>query len=69
MTTTSRITKRMIARSHEAQFIGADYQCAARAVLDGLPLGFEPTDEEIGELETSPDPGCDCGFCGKANFQ
>jgi hypothetical protein len=62
----SRITKPMIRRSHEAQFGGTDYQQAAVDVLQGLP--FEPTTEEFAELESSPDPGCECGFCQFAEW-
>lgn len=60
----SRITKRMIRRSHEAQFNGVDYQAIAFDIFQELP--FAPTDDELNELQSSPDPGCDCGFCAKA---
>lgn len=62
----SRITKRMIRASHEAQFNGVDYQKVAVEIAQGLP--FDPTDDELGELESSPDPACDCGFCHRANW-
>lgn len=63
----SRVTNAMVRRSHEAQFNGADYQQISWEILQELK--FEPTQDEMNELNSSPDPGCECGFCATADWQ
>lgn len=62
----NRITRSMIAESHERQFNGQDWQAVAVDIWQALENG---TEDEFNELATSPDPGCDCGFCETADWQ
>lgn len=57
---------RAIRRSHELQFGGMDYQAAMWEV--GQELEPPPTHDEIIEIESAPDPGCNCGFCATADW-
>lgn len=57
----------MIRRSHEAQFNGVDYQRIAWEIVQGLKS--TPNDYETAEIESGPDPDCDCGFCETADWQ
>ena len=59
--------KRLVRQSHERQFNGEDYQAAAWDLLQGLEP--PPTDDELAEVESSPDPGCECGFCSTAPWR
>lgn len=51
--------KRLLAESHRLQFNGADYQ----AVTNPMWQEWDMTEDQLAELETAPDPGCECGFC------
>lgn len=53
-----------LAESHRRQFGGADYQGVAIDLCEANGFTFES--EEHVKLESSPDPGCDCGFCETA---
>lgn len=73
MNLTDKQVKRCKAESHRQQFNGRDYQQAA---YDSLGLvgatvvgGPDVTEEQLAEIESSPDPGCDCGFCATAEWQ
>lgn len=70
---TAKELKSAIRSSHQKQFNGIDYQQAA---YDSLPARFllasspdRVTDEELREIESSPDPCCECGFCKTAEWQ
>lgn len=63
----SRITKAMLRRSHEAQFNGTDYQAIAWEIRQ--ELSFDPNDDETNELQSGPDPSCECGFCASAAWE
>ncbi len=58
-------TQRHLQESHERQFHGEDWQAVAQDICDGLP---EATEENFLFLSSSPDPGCDCGFCAAADW-
>jgi len=57
---------RAIARSHERQFNGEDWQAVSIDIATKLGIKFE--DDEYRQLNSSPDPGCDCGFCENAEW-
>lgn len=63
----SKLTKRMLAESHRRQFDGEDYQAVANGIAENSGIAFE--DEEYTQLQSSPDPDCDCGFCKTAPWQ
>jgi hypothetical protein len=60
----SRIDLKHISLSHRAQLDGVDYQKAAYDAASSLP--FEPTDDELQELESEPEPDCECPACRSA---
>jgi hypothetical protein len=62
----SRVTRAMLRLSHERQFNGEDYQAVAIDLLASIKDG---TEEELKELEASPEPECKCGFCAGAEWQ
>jgi hypothetical protein len=59
------LLKRLLKESHERQFNGEDYQ----KVTFDFYQEHDLTDDEMTALQTSPEPGCDCGFCAKAAWQ
>ena len=59
-------TKHHLAESHERQFKGEDYQVVAQDICDGIP---GVTEEDFVWLSTSPEPGCDCSFCKRAEWE
>jgi len=65
-----KVKKFHIAASHKRQFDGEDYQRVAVDIATDLDLN--PDDEQDFEeyrcLESSPDPGCECGFCATADW-
>ena len=56
----------LISESHRRQFDGEDYQAVAQDLCDRMA---NPTEEDYQALSTSPDPGCDCGFCATADWE
>lgn len=56
--------KRLVRESHERQFNGQDFQQAAWDVSYGFPV----TDDELKEIQSMPEPGCECGFCVTADW-
>jgi hypothetical protein len=54
----------LLAESHRRQFNGEDYQAVAIELAEANGIEFEQ--DEFTELESSPEPGCDCGFCATA---
>ncbi len=60
------LKKHHIRKSHERQFKGEDYQQVAHDIWSGIPGA---TEEDFHALCASPDPGCDCGFCAKAEWR
>ncbi len=56
--------RRALRRSHERQFNGEDYQMVANEIAE--ELGIEWEDDQYEELCSSPEPGCECGFCAHA---
>jgi hypothetical protein len=58
---------RALRRCHEEQFNGKDYQGVAIDAWN--ELGSPDGDEVFNFLSSSPDPGCDCGFCATAEWQ
>ncbi len=57
----------MLAESHRRQFAGEDWQAVSIEIAERAGIEFE--DEEYTELNSSPDPGCECGFCATAEWQ
>lgn len=55
----------VLAESHRRQFNGEDYQAVAQELCDRMK---NPRQEDYQELSSSPDPGCDCGFCVTADW-
>jgi hypothetical protein len=53
-----------LAKSHQMQLDGIDYQEASASAAEGSDLEFE--DDEFQELQSSPDPGCGCAACLRA---
>lgn len=62
---TEKIMRRLIADSHRQQFAGVDYQVATFDMWQEWAL----TDDQLNEVQSSPDPGCECGFCGSADWR
>ena len=54
-----------LAESHRRQFAGEDYQQVAQDLCDQME---NPTDGDNDTLSTSPDPACECGFCGTVKW-
>lgn len=67
MTTKSKLTRPMLRESHQRQFHGEDYQKVAIEIAESNGIAFE--DDEYVQLQSSPDPDCDCGFCKSAPWQ
>lgn len=63
-TTANTLKKHMLAESHRRQFAGEDYQYVAQCLCIEHKFDFES--DEYTQLQSAPDPGCDCGFCAKA---
>lgn len=62
-----QILKRLLRESHTRQFNGEDWQAvAADLTPDDIPEAER--DEVFDELSSSPDPGCECGFCATAEW-
>jgi hypothetical protein len=61
-----KATIRHMQESHRRQFDGDDWQAVAPDICDGIPGA---TEEDFLSLTSSPDPGCDCGFCVLAQWQ
>ena len=59
--------KRLIRLSHERQFKGDDYQGVAIDLC--TEAGIEYGTDEHKAIESSPEPGCDCGFCATAPWR
>lgn len=59
--------KRLIAESHKRQFRGEDYQGVAIDLCEDV--GIEWGSPEHQAVESSPEPGCDCGFCKTAEWR
>jgi hypothetical protein len=55
-----------IRESHERQFNGEDWQQVANDIWSGIP---NATEEDYHDLCAGPEPGCDCGFCAKADWR
>lgn len=63
----SKGTDAMLAESHRRQFHSEDYQLVAIEIAD--EHGIDYHSDDYTELMSSPDPGCDCGFCATAPWQ
>jgi hypothetical protein len=65
--THAQITRRLLKEAHQRQFNGGDWQVVA---VDLLPDDWPEAEREecFNTLATAPDPGCDCGFCKKAEW-
>lgn len=61
-----RAKPHMLKRSHERQFNGEDWQAVAVDLCHEI---LDATEEDFNYLSSSPDPGCDCGFCAKAPWK
>jgi hypothetical protein len=59
--------KKLLQESHRRQFAGEDYQYVAISIAENNRISFESNDYI--ELQSAPDPNCDCGFCATANWQ
>jgi hypothetical protein len=60
------LKKNHIRESHERQFNGEDWQQVAYDIWSGIP---DATEDDFNTLCESPAPGCDCGFCAKAEWR
>ncbi len=60
-------TQSLLRESHRRQFEGEDYQYVAISIAESNGIAFES--DEYTLLQSSPDPGCDCGFCATAGWQ
>lgn len=58
------LKKSTLAESHRRQFAGEDYQGVAIDLAETYDIDFDS--DAYTKLQSSPDPGCDCGFCAKA---
>jgi hypothetical protein len=54
----------LVRMSHKRQFAGEDYQ----AVLHDIADPARCDDAIQAQLESSPDPGCECAFCQSADW-
>lgn len=61
------LKKHLLAESHKLQFDGQDYQAVAIGIAESNGIKFES--DEFAELQSGPDPGCDCGFCKTAPWR
>ncbi len=66
LTEQSKVTKPMLRESHCRQFAGEDYQYVAIGIAESNGIPFDGDD--YAALQSSPDPGCDCGFCATAKW-
>jgi hypothetical protein len=69
-----QIVRGWVMSSHRRQFrFNTDYQRISWEFLNSPQadeLGLTADDEEIWQqVETSPHPDCDCGFCATADWQ
>lgn len=60
------ISNTLLAESHRRQFNDEDYQAVAQDVCDRMS---NPTEDDYLELCSSPEPGCECGFCETAEWE
>ena len=60
------LKKHHIRESHERQFKGEDYQQVANDIWPGIS---DATEQDYHDLCAGPEPGCDCGFCAKADWR
>lgn len=58
----AKTLKNIVRKSHELQFNGKDFQQAAFDLL--CDQNF--SDDELHEVQSMPNPGCECGFCANA---
>jgi hypothetical protein len=58
---------RALRRCHERQFAGEDWQAVAIDAWN--EFGSPDGDEVFNFLTSTPDHGCDCGFCAHAAWQ
>lgn len=63
-TTEKQLKKHVLAESHRRQFNGEDYQGVAIDLAETHDFTFES--DAFTQLQSSPDPGCECGFCATA---
>ncbi|MEI9999070.1 MAG: hypothetical protein WDO13_07820 [Verrucomicrobiota bacterium] len=61
-----KATQHQLQESHRRQFDGEDWQAVAQDICDGIPGA---TEEDFIFLSSSPDPGCDCGFCAATEWR
>lgn len=61
------MNKSLLKESHRRQFEGEDWQKVVNEICERN--GFKWGEDEYEELATSPEPGCDCGFCKTADWQ
>lgn len=64
--------RQLVRESHRRQFNGEDAQTVAVEISQ--LHNFDPGPDSslpdwYNELESSPYPGCECGFCATAEFQ
>jgi hypothetical protein len=59
--------KSLLAESHRRQFDGEDWQGVANEIARKNNFAWES--EEYTTLCSSPEPGCDCGFCASAPWR
>ena len=57
----------LVAESHRRQFNGEDFQVVAVDIAQRNGIVYE--DGAYTELQSSPNPGCDCGFCATAPWE
>ena len=60
------LKKHLLAESHRRQFAGEDYQGVAIEIAE--ENGIEFNDELFTELQSTPEPGYECGFCETAGW-
>jgi len=69
---TAKQRQACIRESHRQQFAGRDYQQAAYDALGEVGAttagGPEVSDDDLREIESSPDEFCECGFCQTAKW-
>lgn len=61
------LVERRMKQSHKRQFNGEDWQAVASGLTDDVPESLR--EEAFAALSSSPDPGCECGFCATADWQ
>lgn len=55
----------LLAESHRRQFNGEDYQAVQFDLHQRFP---EISDDDLNGLGSTPEPGCECGFCATAEW-